>query len=85
MPSFPRRNVFAVYGFLFALCIYSATAGFAQNGSSLSEAELQRLAAQAAAAPAKPEPNAGLGDELSFLNLVVKVCRCLVLGIDLSG
>jgi biopolymer transport protein ExbB len=72
MPSFSRRNAFAVYGCLFALCFFAAATGFAQEGGSLSEAEFQRLAVQAAAAPAKPEPNAGLGDELSFLNLVVK-------------
>ena len=72
MPSLSRRNLFAAYFFLFALCIYSAATGFAQDGGSLSEAEFQRLAAQAAAPPAKPEPNAGLDDELSFLNLVVK-------------
>ncbi|MDX1927634.1 MAG: MotA/TolQ/ExbB proton channel family protein [Pirellulaceae bacterium] len=67
---------------LCALCISSGgldfaqlsctKSSFAQEGGSLSEAELQRYANQAAAAPAKPVPNAGLDDGLSFLSLVIK-------------
>lgn len=73
MPSFSRPNAFSVSICFFALCCCLAATGFAQeDGASLSEAELQRLAKQAATAPAKPEPNAGLDDELSFLNLVMK-------------
>lgn len=72
MPSFLRRIAAPFSVCLFAICLCTAAIGFAQDGGSLSEAELQRLANQAAAAPAKPVPNAGLNDELSFLNLVVK-------------
>ena len=72
MPSFSRRSFIEVCGCLFVLCFYCAAISFAQEGSSLSDAEFQRLAKQAATAPAKPEPNAGLDNELSFLNLVVK-------------
>ncbi len=72
MPSFSRHNAVAVYGYLFALFVCTAAFGVSQEQGSLSEAELQRLAQQAAAAPAKPVPNAGLDDELSFLNLVIK-------------
>ncbi len=72
MPPFSRRPAVTIFGCLFALCLCGASIVFAQDGGSLSEAELQRLANQAAAAPAKPQPNAGLNDELSFLSLVIK-------------
>jgi biopolymer transport protein ExbB len=43
-----------------------------QEGSSLSEAEFQRLASQAASVPAPPQPNAGLSDDLNILDLLVR-------------
>ncbi len=50
----------------------SVAAHAQQDGSSLSEEEFQRLATQAVAAPAKPQPNSGLGEDLSILSLIIK-------------
>ncbi len=74
MPSnLLRRRVLLCVPLLVAACLLSSSDVCAvQEGGSLSEAEFQRLANQAAAAPAKPEPNAGLNEQLSILNLIVK-------------
>ena len=80
MQSIAHRKLFLTGIVFVALHLTVANPIFAQQntsdtssqGSSLSEAEFQRLATQAAAAPAKPVPNAGLNDELSILSLIIK-------------
>ena len=73
MQLFCRRSLLITGCCLILLASFMSVVAVAQQeGSSLSEAEFQRLATQAAAAPAKPEPNAGLDDELSILSLIIK-------------
>ncbi len=73
MPSLRGRYLFIVSCCMLVVMIcISVVAVAQQEGSSLSEEEFQRLASQAAAAPAKPEPNAGLNDDLSILSLIIK-------------
>jgi len=73
MPLLRYRHLFIMGCCLFVLASCISVAAIAQqDGRSLSEEEFQRLATQAAAAPAKPQPNAGLQDELSILSLIIK-------------